>query len=216
MPQPIIPQPLPVLAPIPYLIIISVKRKGWPCTTLVMYMRSFIRLYGLEGEALFAVIAALHILASLIANNLSYKALASMRLHLSERRWEDNGKTYQRLFCIRAWKDHVPSVGRFDKRNFQSDRNDYISLFILESVRAEVTHYLCLLFTAAALFIHEGGIPDAMPFFFLMINLPCIMIQRFNRPRLEKVLKMTGKGLVIPEEEPGLVRSVLARKGRVK
>ena len=27
-----------------------------------------------------------------------------------------------------------------------------------------------------------------MALFFLMINIPCIMIQRYNRPRLERIL----------------------------
>lgn len=46
------------------------------------------------------------------------------------------------------------------------------------------------------------------------INVPCIMIQRYNRPRLENVLRMHGYDLVVPEDEESFTRRLLMLRKR--
>ena len=151
---------------------------------------------------LLCVVIGLHFLAAFIANGLSYRQLASIRLHLQPHEWEENGEIYQRLFAVRSWKDHVPTAGPFDKSRLKSVEGDYLSIFILETVRAELAHMLCLAFTYLALFFFTQPYSFAFPLFFTLINLPCIMIQRYNRPRLEMLLRRRGGPLLIPEAEP--------------
>lgn len=150
---------------------------------------------------LFFVIVGLHILASCISNSLSYSQLASLRLHLATQDWEDEGEIYHRFFRIRKWKDHVPTAGPFDKSRLRSLEGDYLSLFILETVRAEVAHTLCLASCCLALLVYTKPYSICIPLFFTLINLPCIMIQRYNRPRLERVLKRRGTPLSIPQTQ---------------
>ena len=74
-------------------------------------------------------------------------------------------------------------------------------MFILETVRAEVAHVLCIFVTLLLLLYHKQPYCAFIPAFYLAINIPCILIQRYNRPRLERVLKIHGSRLVIPEED---------------
>ena len=46
------------------------------------------------------------------------------------------------------------------------------------------------------------------------INVPCIMIQRYNRPRLENVLLLHGYDLVIPENDESFTRRLLMLRKR--
>lgn len=85
----------------------------------------------------------------------------------------------------------------------KGDDAAYISIFILETVRAEVAHVLCLSVTLLLSLYHRQPYSAFIPVFYLVINIPCILIQRYNRPRLERVLKMHSSRLVIPEEETG-------------
>lgn len=153
--------------------------------------------------ALLFKIAALHIAVSFVVNRMSWHSLAAVRLHLTPRKWEKNGEIYQKLFRIRSWKEYIPVAGPFDKRSIRSDEVSYISIFILETVRAELAHWLCLVATVYALISFNEQFYSSILFFFLAINLPCIMIQRYNRPRLERVLRMKKSPLIIPAESRG-------------
>ena len=66
-----------------------------------------------------------------------------------------------------------------------------------------MAHTLCLASCYLALLVYTKPYSICIPLFFTLITLPCIMIQRYNRPRLEQVLKMHSSRLVIPEEETG-------------
>lgn len=144
-------------------------------------------------------IALAHIAVSYVVNRLSYMTLSSLRLHMVPSRRET--RFYEKVLHIRSWKDYVPSVGPFDKKDMKGDDAAYISMFILETVRAEVAHVLCISVTLLLLLYHRQPYSAFIPVFYLVINIPCILIQRYNRPRLERVLKMHSSRLVIPEEE---------------
>lgn len=148
---------------------------------------------------LFFGAVALHALASVICNSLSYSTLSVLRLTLACRPWERGGQFWQDWFAIRSWKDKVPVFGAFDKKHFEKDSKGYVSLFALESTRAEVVHYLCIVLTAGLFAATRIDAPWWMWVFFVLINAPCAMIQRYNRPRLERALRMKGQELEIPE-----------------
>lgn len=161
---------------------------------------------------LFICIVFCHILVSYFVNRMPYRTLASLRLCAVPCKREK--EIYEKVFHIRAWKDYVPSAGPFDKKVMKGDGAEYLSLFILETVRAEAAHIICLLVTFLVLLVYDQLYGLFIPAFFIMINVPCIMIQRYNRPRLENVLRMHGYDLVVPEDEESFTRRLLMLRKR--
>ena len=98
----------------------------------------------------------------------------------------------EKKFPNQKWKDKLPDGTVIAKRGFDKSRlgkTDSAALkkFIIETQRAELTHWL--LIPPAFLFfcgIQDGRVGHG--FYALLVNVPFIMIQRYNRPRLERAL----------------------------
>jgi glycosyl-4,4'-diaponeurosporenoate acyltransferase len=116
------------------------------------------------------------------------------------RAWERSGSIY-RFLGVRWWKELLPDGAGiypqgFKKRRMMEHDEFYLKRFILESCRAEFVHWIILAETP--LFFLWNPFPSAfyMIPFSLAINLPCIIVQRYNRPRLRHLInmeKMRGK-----------------------
>lgn len=110
------------------------------------------------------------------------------------RRWEASGAVY-RFLGVRYWKELLPDgagVFRegFRKRHLNEHDEFFLKRFILETCRAEAVHWIILAETP--LFFLWNPLPVAyfMIPFSLIINIPCIIVQRYNRPRLRRLLDM--------------------------
>jgi glycosyl-4,4'-diaponeurosporenoate acyltransferase len=110
-----------------------------------------------------------------------------------ERKWEQGGRFYEKFFLVRKWKTFLPDISdflkwRFSKKHFQEISANYIQKFINESCKSEFTHWMIIL--SSVLFILWGGIFSSFKIFILAtaLNLPYIIIQRYNRPRLIRLL----------------------------
>ncbi len=109
------------------------------------------------------------------------------------RKFEQNGKFYQKWFFIRHWKHLLPdgasAVGGFRKRHLTDFSRQNLEKFLVESRRAELTHWLAIpFFWVFGLF----GPPIVLPLMFayaVLINFPCILAQRYNRPRIQRLLE---------------------------
>lgn len=109
------------------------------------------------------------------------------------RPWEQQGETWQRLFNVKRWKDRLPDgdtlIGKgFPKKRLGGASAEYVQRFISESRRAEWTHWL--LIPPAFLFFlwNPPWAGWIMVIYSLAANLPFILIQRYNRPRLVRLL----------------------------
>lgn len=162
-----------------------------------------------SGYAAFAFLILLEILSSRIANAISYVKLEKIyRKVLYTRKAEKSGELYQEVFRVKLWKDYVPAFGTFDKKHLNIKvSGEYLSCYLLESVRAEVVHYLCLIFTFLFLLIASPAAERFLWIFFSFINFPCIIIQRYNRPRFERILSARHETLIIPPEDADYLRS---------
>lgn len=109
------------------------------------------------------------------------------------RGWEVGGALYERVFRIKKWKRYLPDGGAWFKggyakkhiRNFGAQNLD---TFLLESCRAELTHWLAIVpFWVFGLFAPWYIVPIMLAYA-LAANLPCILTQRYNRPRVQKLL----------------------------
>ena len=117
-----------------------------------------------------------------------------------ERNWEKQGRFYQKVFKVKLWKHRVPELADFIKtvfpKKFISEFNsEFLSKYLIESCKAELTHW-CIIFSSALFLVYA----DTSTFIFMfllasMFNIPFIIIQRYNRPRIIWILKQ--KGMII-------------------
>ena len=105
--------------------------------------------------------------------------------------WEDNGKFYDRVFKVSKWKDYLPTVNsstNFNKKKITGRGVDYFEQFLQEINMAESHHIRSILTTL----VFALWNPSGMFIFFFMLSaaaqLPFIIIQRYNRPRMQKVV----------------------------
>ncbi len=105
---------------------------------------------------------------------------------------------YRDVLKIKKWKHYLPDGARaskkgFRKKNLSSFQTDYLETFIFETGKAEIMHWLQIV----PFFIFGLWSPPfvvwIMLAYALIVNLPCIITQRYNRPRLVKIYKAKGK-----------------------
>lgn len=111
-----------------------------------------------------------------------------------QKNWELGGKIYEKVFFAKKWKKFLPDgaavfKGGFRKKNMASSSKEYISDFILESCRAEISHILPIFLSFLFALYNPPHIVAIMFVFALIVNLPCIIVQRYNRIRFSKLLK---------------------------
>ncbi|CAN5393942.1 glycosyl-4,4'-diaponeurosporenoate acyltransferase [soil metagenome] len=119
------------------------------------------------------------------------------------RRFEARGRIYQRVFRIRAWKDRVPELGGlfrggFSKRHLIDRSTPQLERFEAETRRAELVHWANL--DAGPLFLIwcPPWIGAVMIVFGVVAHLPFIMIQRYNRARLARLLDRRARRSLQP------------------
>ncbi len=126
------------------------------------------------------------------AHRLPVARLDVWRRRLALRSWERGGRVYERV-GIRRWKDALPEAGALfrggvSKRRIPSTAAGGLVRFRLETVRAELTHWLGLV-PIVWLFLLVPPLPAAVNVAYALVaNVPCIVIQRFNRGRLDRTL----------------------------
>lgn len=102
-------------------------------------------------------------------------------------RWERSGRIYQKLFFVHRWKGFIPDCTpfnrRFSKRRLLSLMPSYLNRFQLEICRGEFTHCVGLMFLPVFLIWNPPWARFLMVFVFLFGHVPCILVQRYNRPR---------------------------------
>ncbi len=115
------------------------------------------------------------------------------------RRWERDGGWYQTVFKVRAWKKYLPDGGAwfrggYAKKHLLSFTGQNLRQFLAESRRAELTHWLAIFpFWVFGLF-SPGYVVPLMLVYALALNLPCIVTQRYNRPRISALLQKREGG----------------------
>lgn len=144
------------------------------------------------GLANALVIPAVHLGVSWFATRLPDSFFAAPAAGVA--RWE--GRVYEQVFRIRAWKDALPDAapwfGGVAKARLASRDTAYLRAFARETRRGEWAHWVqlallnvCLLWTP-------------LPWAWIIIgyailsNLPCILNQRYTRLRLGRVLRRDG------------------------
>lgn len=104
--------------------------------------------------------------------------------------FERGGSIYERVFHIRSWKHLLPDGGGvWKKRSYKKKSlTDYseqnLKRFLIETSRGELVHWLGIVpFWVFGLFAPPAVI-WIMLCYALIVNMPCIIAQRYNRPRV--------------------------------
>lgn len=107
--------------------------------------------------------------------------------------WERSGRIYEQVFCIKAWKARLPDAARWFGGGFAkgalAQRNpQYLDRFARETWRGELCHWAAIA-CAPIFFAWNPWWGDLIIVAYaLAANLPCILAQRYNRTRFQRVL----------------------------
>ena len=136
---------------------------------------------------------AFHSLTGYAAHRLDDDQLSRDGWLLRQRSFEAGGRWYRDRLRIHRWKDRLPEAGALfagglSKRRLPAYDADGLELFARETRRAELAHWWAMscgpLFAlwnpplATALLVAYG----------VLVNLPFVLIQRYNRFRIEALL----------------------------
>lgn len=143
----------------------------------------------------FAIWAAAPLLLALICLWLPDSFFDPSRFLWRTLKWEREGKVYETVFHVRSWKHLLPDGGGvLQKRGYKKrSLNDYseenLHRFLVEAARGELTHWLGILpFWVFGLFA-PPYVVLIMLLYALAVNLPCIIAQRYNRPRVALLMR---------------------------
>lgn len=135
-------------------------------------------------------------------------------IRLLPKRWFDgNAKVYSvsagetnflNKIKVKSWKDKIPNIAKIKFNNLPTNIDpkdpNFVKKLISESCYAESLHISCILAALIALlciiktrWFLTMGLPIAIVY--SIFNVPSILVQRFNRPRLKKQLQLLEKQL---------------------
>lgn len=140
---------------------------------------------------LYAVIyiAVLGILSHFVGQALPRARFSAESFPYRTADWENGGRVYEKL-GIKHWKDALPDMSRImpdmvKKKLTGQNREQGMEVLIAETCVAECVHYW-LIVLSLGIFLFWRGV-WALVFWLvynILGNVPFILIQRYNRPRL--------------------------------
>ncbi len=115
-----------------------------------------------------------------------------------ERSWERDGRIYQAFLRIKTWKGFLPDGaavfrGGFRKKHLSYYNVEYIRRFAIETCRAELTHWVIFIFSIVFFIWNEWWIGMIMIAYGFIVNVPCIVTQRYNRIRLRRIYSLCSQ-----------------------
>lgn len=136
----------------------------------------------------------IHLSIAYIATSLPERLINVNSKLYNEIKWEKGGKIYDDLFRIRRWKELLPDGSALFKKGFRKKRmvsmnKEYVERFILEICRAELTHWIVILFSPLFFIWNPWWAGLIMIVYAFAANMPCILAQRYNRIRFRKMLE---------------------------
>ena len=107
--------------------------------------------------------------------------------------WEQDGRFYERAFGVKRWKDRLPDGARwvgggFAKGKLSGRDPEYLHRFIRETWRGELCHWVALGCAPVFILWNPWWADLVMVAYGVVANLPCILAQRYNRLRFERLL----------------------------
>ena len=107
-------------------------------------------------------------------------------------RWEKEGKVYERI-GIRFWMNRLPDMSKIAKRSMRRKAlpaefgEEDLRYLLDESCMAEVIHVLLMVAGLGTVLLWTGVGGVVLACLYALGNLPFVLIQRYNRPRLARL-----------------------------
>lgn len=107
---------------------------------------------------------------------------------------KDHSPAYERLLAIKRWKDRLPDgaswfKGGFAKASLRRRDPQHLRDFRRETWRGELCHWAVLALIPVFFLWNPWWGDLVIAFYALAANLPCILVQRYNRQRLNRALR---------------------------
>lgn len=141
---------------------------------------------------------AFHTATGYAAYRLDDRRLARDGWLLRQRRFEDDGRWYRRRLHIHRWKDRLPDAGDLfrggmSKRRMPGYDVAGLELFARETRRAELAHWWAMCCGPVFLLWNPPLAAGLLVAYGVVVNLPFIVIQRYNRFRIEALIGRRGR-----------------------
>jgi glycosyl-4,4'-diaponeurosporenoate acyltransferase len=135
---------------------------------------------------------AIHASTGYVAHRLPLERLRVDGWLLRPRSFERRGQAYERL-RIRRWKDRLPEAGALfaggvSKRELPGGRAG-LERFAAETRRAELGHWWALAASPLFALWNRPLAAALLATYGVLVNLPFVAIQRYNRLRVSRVLR---------------------------
>jgi len=149
-----------------------------------------------DGAAILLDVVAWTVLGTLagyVGHRLPTSWLARDRGPLRLAPVEHGGSWYARRLRIKAWKDRLPEAGGLfrggtSKRHLVTTDPAGLAAFAAETRRAEWVHWALLAVTPAFVLWNPPALSVVMVTYGVAANLPCLVVQRYNRARVTALL----------------------------
>lgn len=141
---------------------------------------------------------AFHAATGYAAYRLGDERLSRDGWGLRERRFEDRGRWYRRRLRIHRWKDRLPEAGAVfeggvSKRELPALDAEGLELFVRETRRAELGHWWALWCSPLFVLWNPPVAAVLLGAYGVLVNLPFIAIQRYNRFRTQALLERVSR-----------------------
>lgn len=140
--------------------------------------------------------ALFHIMIAVLCLKLPREFFMQDRIWFRLFVWEESGKLWQRLFRVKSWKGRLIDGTVILRRGYEKKALHGISIadlkvFAAETKRAELTHWLSIVPAPVFFIWNPVWAGWVMILYAVMFNLPFIIVQRYNRGRIEAIIQST-------------------------
>ena len=156
----------------------------------------FLILQKLLNSAFYVAITGL--IAGFVFAMFPQKILLKLKNVFSLKSFEKDGKFYSKYLKINTWKDKLPQFSEitkfgFSKASLNTVSSEYLEVFYIETMRAELTHWFLILISPIYLLFAAKTLPAFTIVGNIIGNVPFILIQRYNRGRVLHLLNHIKK-----------------------
>ena len=141
-------------------------------------------------------IAVMGVASNLIGAALPRRWFDPRRFPFKPWAFEQQGRFYDKL-RIRKWKDKLPDMSKYlrflPRKALTDGSSQRVELLVQETCVAELVHAALMVLALPVLLCRQWWAALMVAVYDLVGNLPFIMIQRYNRPRLERLAEKLAR-----------------------
>lgn len=139
----------------------------------------------------FLFLLVLTLLAHPIGESIPKKIFHADRFPFRSYKWEKEGRIYN-ILKISVWKDKIPDMSKvmhdMTPKKIERISSQEASILLTETCVAETVHWTEIILASIYLILFPSSANTILwAVWTLLANLPFILVQRYNRPRLQKM-----------------------------